>query len=80
MVNEKVDGLGSHTGRLGNIERDVAATAKSVQGVATGTDAVSSFVSGPNDHSDNIRLVVGHNVNEIRKPDEDENVILREGP
>ena len=66
-MSEKVDALCSHTGRLVNIEGDVAATAKSVQGVANRTDAVSSFVTSLNERLDDIRLVVEHKANEIRK-------------
>ena len=71
VMSEKVDSLCSHTGRLGNIERDVAAISKAVQGVAKKTDAVSSFISGLNQHLDDIRLVVGHKGNEIRKAEEE---------
>ena len=53
--------------RLGHIEGDVAAIARSVQGVATGTDAVSSFVMCLNEHLDNIRLVFEHKTNGVRK-------------
>ena len=70
-VNEKVDALCSHTGRLGDIERDVAAIAGSVQGVAKKTDAVSSFVSSLNEHLDDIGLVVGHKANVVRKAEEE---------
>ena len=70
-MNEKVDALCSHTGRLGDIERDVAAIAGSVQGVAKKTDAVSSFVSSLNEHLDDIGLVVGHKASEIRKAEEE---------
>ena len=66
-ANEKVDALCSHTGPLWEIEGDVAAISKSVQGVANGTDTVSSFVSCLSKHLDDIRLVVGHKANEIRK-------------
>ena len=48
-MDKKVDVLCSHTGRFGHIEGDVAAIAKSVQGVTNVTDAVSSFVTGLND-------------------------------
>ena len=66
-MNERVDGLCSHTRRLGHIESDVAAISKSVQGVANGMDAVSSFISGLNEHLDDVQLVVEHKANEIRK-------------
>ena len=69
-ANEKVDVLCSHTGRLGNIEGDVAAIAKSIQVVANGTDAVSSYISGLNEHLDDIRHVVEHKANEVRKAEE----------
>ena len=65
-MTEKVDVLCSHTGRLGNIEGDVAAIIKSVQGVADMTDTVSSFVLSQNQHLDDIQLVVGHKANEVR--------------
>ena len=71
MMNEKVDILCSYMGRLGNIERDVAAIAKSVHGVANGTDAVSSFVAGLNQHFDDIQLVVEHKANETRRAEEE---------
>ena len=51
-TSEKVGVLCSHTGRLGHIEGDVAAIARSVQGVANGMDAVSSIVTGLNGHLD----------------------------
>ena len=73
-MSEKVDVLCSHTGRLGHIERDVAAIAETVQGVANGTDTVSSFISGLNEHLDDIRLVVKHKTNEIRKAEEEKRV------
>ena len=69
-MSENVDRLCSHTGRLGHIEQDVAAIAKSIQGVAKGTDAVSSLVTSPNEHLDDIRLIVGHKVDEIRTAEE----------
>ena len=65
-MSEKVDVLCSHTGRLGIIKFDVAAIIRSVQGVANGTDTVSSFVSGLNKHLDDIRLVVEHKAGEVR--------------
>ena len=70
-MNNKVDGLCSHTERLGNIQGDVTAIAGSVQGVANGTDTVSSFVSDLNEHLDDIQLVVGHKASEIRKAEEE---------
>ena len=69
-TSEKVDSF-AHTGRLRNIEWDVAAIAKSVQGVAKGTDAVSSFVAGLNERIDDIRLVLEHKANENRKAEEE---------
>ena len=50
-----------------HIESDVVAISKSVQGVANGMDAVSSFVTRLKNSLDNIRLVVEHNAKEIRK-------------
>ena len=70
-MNEKLDVLCSHAGRLGHIERDVAAITKSVQGVANGTDTVSSFISGLNGHLDDIQLVFNDKANEIRKEEEE---------
>ena len=73
-INEKLSALCSHTGRLGNIERDVAAISKSIQGVSNKTDTVSSFVTHLNKHLDDIRLVVEHKANEIRKAEEKKRV------
>ena len=70
-ANEKIDTLCSHTGPLWEIEGDVAAISKSVQGVANGTDTVSSFVSCLSKHLDDIRLVVGHKTSENRKAEEE---------
>ena len=55
-MDERIDVLCSHAGRLGHIQRDVAVILKSVQGVANGTDAVSSFFTGLNEHLDSIKL------------------------
>ena len=49
---------------------DVAEIAKSVQGVANGSDTVSSFVSGLNEHIDDARLIVEHKTGEVRKAEE----------
>ena len=70
-MNENIDVLCSHTGRLGDIEGDVVSIAGSFQGVANGIDAVSSFVLGLNEHLDDIRLVVEHKTSEIRKAEEE---------
>ena len=70
-MDEKLDVLCSHTGRLGHIEGDVAAISKSVQGVAKGPDAVSSFVTRLNEFLEDIRLVVEHSASEIRKAEEE---------
>ena len=39
-------------------------------------DAVSSFISGLNGHLDDIRLVVGHKANEIRKAEEEKRLAV----
>ena len=65
-MNEKVDSLCSHTDRLANIERDIAAIAKSVQ-VVEKKDTVSSFLSTLDEHLDDVRLVVEHKADEVRK-------------
>ena len=66
-MSEKIGVLCSHTVRLVNIESDIVAIAKSVQGVANGTDVVSSFVTRLNEHHDDFRLVFEHNASDIRK-------------
>ena len=66
-MNEKIDGLCSHSGQLGDIERDVAAITKPDQCVANRTDAASSFVSYLNERIEDIRFVFGHKANETRK-------------
>ena len=65
-LNERVDVLCSHTGRLGHIERDAAAIAGTVLAVEK-ADTVTSFVSGLYEHLGDIRLVVEHKADEIRK-------------
>ena len=65
-MNEELDVLCSH-GSSCTHRGDVASITKSVQGVANGTDTVSSFVSSQNEHDDDIRLVVEHKANEVRK-------------
>ena len=67
-----MDALCFHTGRLGDIEGDVAAIARSVQRVGNGTDAVSSFVTGLQKRVEDTRLVVGQKGNEIRKAEEEQ--------
>ena len=44
-MNDKVDALCSHTGRLGSIELDVVEITKSAKALENKADAVSSFVS-----------------------------------
>ena len=78
-MNERIDILCSHTGRLGNIEGDVAAIAKSVHGVANGTDTVTSFVSSLNEHLDDIQPVFCHKINEAGKVEEGRGRRSREG-
>ena len=68
-MNERVDALCSHTGRLGNIERDVASIAGSVQGLEK-TDTFSSDVSSRNERIDNIRPVAEHKASEVKKAEE----------
>ena len=69
-MNEKIGALCSHRSRLGHIEVDVAPISRSVQSVANGTVAVSCLVSSLNEHLDDIKLLVEHNANEIRKVEE----------
>ena len=69
-MDEKVDGLCSHLGRLGDIEGDVATTTKSVQDEGNEVDAVSSFVLGLNERIDNIRLVDDDEGSDVRKSEE----------
>ena len=70
-MNGKMDVLCSQTARLENIERDVAAIVKSVQTVVDKATVVSSFISGLNEHVDDIGRVVGQKANEIRKAQEE---------
>ena len=57
MMREKVDVLCSHTGRLGDIKRDVTSIAKPVDAVETKADTVTSDVSSPQERVEDIRLV-----------------------
>ena len=72
VVSEKMDDFCSHTGRLRHIEGDVASIARSGQGIANGTDTVSSIVTSLNERLDDTRLVVGHSINEVRKAEEEQ--------
>ena len=69
-MSEKVDVLCSHTGRLGHIERDVSAISKAVQGVATGVDAVSSFLSSFTNALMISGLAFNEKANEVRTVEE----------
>ena len=62
-MSEKIDGLCSHPGRLGNIEGDVAAISGTVQSVEKKMDAISSFVSGLKERPNDTRLDGEHNAN-----------------
>ena len=56
-----------HTGRLVHIEGDVVSIASCVQGIANGTDTVSSFISDLNERLDDIRLVFERKLNDANK-------------
>ena len=65
-MNGKVDVLCSHTGRLENVERDVATTANAVKTVESNAGVVSTHVSTLNERVDDIRLVFDDKIRAIK--------------
>ena len=69
-MNERIDVLCLHTGRLRNIEGDVAAIAGTIRVVENKADAVTLDTSSLQRCVDDIRLVFTDKINEVRKADE----------
>ena len=65
-MNGKMDVICSHTGRLENVERDVATTANAVKTVESNAGVVSTHVSTLNERVDDIRLVFDDKIRAIK--------------